>query len=207
MARTTRTDIEMKRSFGVGGVAVLAALVLGSGCSSKNVEPAPAVRTTGDVSEFYPLAVGNRWTYRINGANDKTVTVEILREENGFFHDSGKGQLAVDGYGLRDDKRYLLRAPLQEGHAWTNVVSVSSTERYRILQAGVPCEAPAGTFQNCVQVEARNRIDADATLVNTQTFAAGVGIVRIQVDVEAKGQRIPQSRLELTEWKLRSPAG
>jgi hypothetical protein len=197
----------MKRSFGVGGAAVLAALVLGSGCSSKNVEAAPATRTTGDVSEFYPLAVGNRWTYRINGSNEKTVTVEILREENGYFLDSGKGQLAVDSYGLRDDKRYLLRAPVQEGHSWTNVVSVSSTERYRILHAGVPCETPAGTFQNCVQVEARNRIDADATLVNTQTFASGVGLVRIQVDVEAKGQRIPQARLELTEWKLRSPAG
>jgi hypothetical protein len=191
----------------VGGAAVLAALVLGSGCSRKNVEATPRARTTGDVSQYYPLAVGNRWTYRVNGREDKPVSVEILREENGFFHDSQGGQLAVDAYGLRDPKRYLLRAPVETGHAWTNVVSVSSTERYRILEAGVPCQSPAGAFDNCVQVEGRNRINAEATLVNTQTFAPGVGLVRMQVDVEAKGQRVPQTWLELTAWQVRPQGG
>nr|WP_225937869.1 hypothetical protein [Myxococcus sp. RHSTA-1-4] len=198
----------MKRSFGVGGVAVLAALVLGgSGCSSKNVEAQPRARTTGDVSQYYPLAVGNRWTYRVNGRDDKPVSVEILKEEDGYFHDSQGGQLAVDAYGLRDPKRYLLRAPVEAGHSWTNVVSVSSTERYRILEAGVRCESPAGTFDNCVQVEGRNRIDEKATLINTQTFAPGVGMVRMQVDVETKDQRVPQTWLELTSWQVRPQGG
>lgn len=196
----------MKPSFGVGGGALLAALVLG-GCAARQVEAPPRARATGDVSQYYPLAVGNRWTYRVNGREDKPVSVEILKEEGGYFHDSQGGQLAVDAFGLRDPKRYLLRAPIEAGHAWTNVVSVSSTERYRILEAGVRCEAPAGTFDGCVRVEGRNRIDADATLVNTQTFAPGVGLVRMQVDVEAKGQRVPQTWLELTSWQVRPQAG
>ncbi|WP_211194436.1 hypothetical protein [Pyxidicoccus fallax] len=196
----------MKLSFGVGGGAVLAAaLVLGSGCASRQqVDSAPRARVTGDVSQYYPLAVGNRWTYRVNGQErEQPEAIEILKEEDGYFHDNRGGQLTVDAYGLRDPKRYLLRAPVEVGNSWTNVVSVSSTERYRILEVGVRCEAPAGTFDNCVRVEGRNRINADTTLVNTQTFAPGVGLVRIHVDLETKGQRVPQMWLELTSWKVR----
>ena len=206
MARAARTDIEMKRSFGVGGAVVLAALVLGTGCSKKVDAAADTGASSGDVSEYYPLAVGNSWTYRINGRDDKSVTVEIVKEEAGVFHDNQGGQLSVDGYGLRDPKRYLLRGPLQTGHAWTNVVSVSSTERYHIVQAGESCQTPAGTFPRCVQVEGRNRVDAKATLVNTMTFAPGVGMVRVDMAVETDGQRVPQTSLELTAWQLRDGA-
>ncbi|WP_307734737.1 hypothetical protein [Pyxidicoccus parkwayensis] len=190
----------MKRSFGVAVAALLSVAVLGSGCAKK-VEAAPRAQSGDNVAQFYPLAVGNRWTYRLNGIANKQVTVEILGQEEGYFVDNQKGRLAVDAYGLRDDKRYLLRGPLEEGHTWTNVVSVSSTERYRILGAGVTCQAPAGTFQGCVQVEGRNRMDANTTLVNTMSFAPGVGIVRLEIAVEAKdGQRTPQVLMELTGW-------
>lgn len=207
MAWTTRTDIDMKRTFGVGGVAVLAALLLGTGCAQKAdtvrpEEPAPA----GQVSDYYPLAVGNRWTYRINGRDDKQVTVEIESFGDGYFHDNQQAQLAVDAYGLRDPKRYLLRGPVVEGTSWTNVVSVSSTERYHIVRAGVPCEVPAGTFPNCVQVEGRNRVDAKVTVINTMTFAAGVGLVRVELAAEKDGQRVPQTSLELLQWRLAQPS-
>ncbi len=208
MAGTTRTDIDMKRTFGVGGVAVLAAMLLATGCAQKadtvrTEAPAPA----GQVSDYYPLAVGNRWTYRINGRDDKRFTVEIESYGNGFFNDNHQAQLVVDAYGLRDPKRYLLRGPVVEGTSWTNVVSVSSTERYHIVRAGVPCEVPAGSFPNCVQVEGRNRVDAKATVVNTMTFAAGVGMVRVEVNVEAEGRSVPQTSLELLEWRLAQPQG
>ncbi|WP_256560379.1 hypothetical protein [Myxococcus dinghuensis] len=191
----------MKRSFGVGGAALVATLLLG-GCARRvEVEPEPQA-AQGSVSDYYPLSVGNRWTYRVNGRDDKQVTVEILKQEDGYFHDNQGGQLAVDAYGLRDPKRYLLRGPLAQGHAWTNVVSVSSTERYQILRAGGACDVPAGTFPSCLQVEARNRVDAQATLVNTFTFAEGVGMVRLETVVETDGKRIPQTRLELTRYQV-----
>ncbi|MCE9670362.1 hypothetical protein LY474_21410 [Myxococcus stipitatus] len=202
MAGTTRTDIEMKRSFGVGGAALLATLLVGSGCA-RRVEAEPQAQAArGAVADYYPLSVGNQWTYRVNGRDDKRVTVEILKQEEGYFHDNQGGQLAVDAYGLRDPKRYLLRGPLEQGHAWTNVVSVSSTERYQIVRAGSACDVPAGTFPSCIQVEARNRVDAQATLVNTFTFAAGVGMVRLETVVETGGKRIPQTRLELTGYQV-----
>jgi hypothetical protein len=189
------------------GVALVAG---GAGCAGRQrVEEAGDSRpATESLGAYYPLAVGNRWTYRVNGRPDKTVAVEVLREEEGFFHDSQGGQLTVDAYGIRDRKRYLLRAPLSEGSGWTNVVSVSSTERYRILQVGVPCQVPAGSFNNCVRVEGRNRVDANTTLVNGFTFAEGVGLVRVEVSAErSNGERLPQTWLELASYQVKSPSG
>ena len=198
----------MKLSSIVVGMGLGATLVMGVGaCASRQqVAEEPRSRPSESLSAYYPLAVGNRWTYRVNGRVDKAVDVEVLKEEDGYFHDNQGGQLSVDGFGVRDRKRYLLRGPLAEGNQWTNVVSVSSTERYRILQAGVPCEAPAGSFSHCVRVEARNRVDAQTTLVNALTFAEGVGLVRIEVSAEkSNGERMPQTWLELASFKLQEP--
>jgi hypothetical protein len=195
----------MKLSSVVVGMGLGIALVLGAGaCASRQqVAEEPRSRPSESLAAYYPLAVGNRWTYRVNGRPDKTVDVEVLKEEDGYFHDNQGGQLSVDGFGIRDRKRYLLRGPLTEGNGWTNVVSVSSTERYRILQAGVPCDAPAGSFTHCVRVEARNRVDANTTLINALTFAEGVGLVRVDVSAEkSNGERLPQTWLELVSYQL-----
>ena len=197
----------MKVSAVVGGLALVAMAWVGSGCAKRvELEDKPPL-SAGSVADYYPLAVGNRWTYAVNGRADKRVEVKIVKEEGGFFLDSQGGQLTADSFGIRDQKRYLLRAPLETGRSWTNVVSVSSTERYQILRADGPCESPAGVFQGCVQVEARNRVDADTTLVNTFTFAPRVGLVRIQVDAERGGRRIPQTWLELTSYQLKPAQG
>jgi len=181
-------------------------LALGAGaCASRQpvAESESTSRAPESLSAYYPLAVGNRWTYRVNGREDKPVTVAVLKEEDGYFHDSQGGQLTVDGFGVRDRKRYLLRGPLTEGSQWTNVVSVASTERYRILQADVPCETPAGAFRSCVQVEASNRVDANTTLLNVFTFARDVGLVRMELSVrKSNGERMPQTSLELVSYQL-----
>jgi hypothetical protein len=197
----------MKVSAVVGGLALVAVAWVGGGCAKRvEVEDTPKP-SASSVADYYPLAVGNRWTYAVNGRPDKLVEVKILKEEGGFFLDSQGGQLAADSFGIRDQKRYLLRAPVETGRTWTNVVSVSSTERYQILRTTGPCEAPAGVFPECVQVEARNRVDADTTLVNTFTFAPGVGLVRIQVEAERGGRRIPQTWLELTSYQVKPAQG
>ncbi len=155
------------------------------------------------VAIYYPLAVGNRWTYRValRGEGPKQ-TVRIEREEGGVFSDSEGGQLSVDALGITDRKRYLLREPVEAGRGWTNVVSDSFTERYRILETGVPCEVPAGRFERCVRVESRNEMDAKTTLVSEITFAPRVGIVRIKVVTETDGQRTLQTELVLESFEL-----
>jgi hypothetical protein len=181
--------------------ALVAAIA--AGCAGQREVKAPP-SSQADASEYMPLAVGNSWVYRRGhlGA-EAEERVEIVREEGGFFVDNRGNGLQIDAFGLRDSKRYLLRHPIEPGREWTNVVSVSSMERYKIVDAGFSCEAPAGSFQRCVRVESKNRIDGDRTLVNEMTFAPGVGIVNISVYLDQKGRRIPQGSMALQSFTVK----
>lgn len=150
--------------------------------------------------DYYPLAVGNAWTYQAQMLGEqRTISVKILREANGFFEDSQGAKLTQDPEGLRDDKRYLLKNPLRDGAEWDNVVSVSAREHYRIAQADAPCEAPAGHFEHCVTVESQTR-NAEVLLTNTLTFAPHVGIVRLSIQAQTGGKEIPQTEYALTRF-------
>ncbi len=158
-------------------VAILAAALVG--CAHGDGGKASSSGPRQTAASYYPLAVGNRWVYeaRLLGET-REQTIEIVSEKNGYFQDSAGGELTADAFGVRDPKRYLLRDPLEPGNGWTSIVSVSSAERYAITAVGVSCESPAGKFENCIQVEGRNRINPRATFVKRDTYAPGVGLVR-----------------------------
>jgi hypothetical protein len=179
-------------------------LVIGMLACARVPVASKAVRPAVD---YYPLAVGNRWTYETRMLGEVGVRpVEITAVRDGFYVDSAGGALLADAYGVRDQKRYLLREPVEKGNAWTNVVSVSSTERYEISDVGFPCDAPAGRFESCARVVSKNRIDDKTTLVNEVTFAPGVGIVRVEVFAERGRERMPQTVLVLKEYQLATGA-
>jgi hypothetical protein len=180
---------------------VFAALWMGACAHAPEPEPA----RTPSAASYSPLAIGDQWTYETNLLGEhRDQVVEIVRKDGAYFADQNGNLLAVDAFGLRDPKRYLLREPLEAGREWTNVVSVSSVEHYRILEVATSCEAPAGKFDDCVRVESRNRVDENTTLVNEVTFAKGVGIARIEVAAENGGKRIPQTQLLLKTYRLAS---
>lgn len=185
-------------------LVLIAALAL-TACTTtaKSTGPSKPQVTAGD---FYPLTIGQTWTYEITLLGEtRTIDVTTLRKNaDGFVEDSTGAQFLVDGFGVRDQKRYLLRNPIVTGTKWTNVVSVSSVEAYEILGAGQPCDAPAGKWEGCVVVESRNRVEEGVVLVNEMTFAPGVGIVRLSTVLESNGKQIPQSTLALMKFK---PAG
>ncbi|XXF75091.1 hypothetical protein P2318_18645 [Myxococcaceae bacterium GXIMD 01537] len=195
----------MRTSTVVRGLGALAAALVIQGCATTSRVEAERSAAPSSVGAYYPLAVGNRWTYLVNGRGDKPVNVEITGQADGYFQDTQGGNLQLDGFGVRDVKRYLLRGPIEVGHSWTNIVSVSSTERYQIVQAGVSCEVPAGVFQDCVRVEGRNRVDQETTIVGAWTYAAGVGLVRMEMFAERQGKRIPQTWLELKSYQVKQP--
>lgn len=170
---------------------------------------APAVEQRPEVAgvpakDFYPLAVGNSWSYQIQLLGEKTaMDVKILKEDNGVFEDSTGNQLFVDAFGVRDQKRYLLRDPVEVGTEWSNVVSVSSVERYKIVSTNVSCESPAGHFEGCAVVESTNKVGEGKALVNELTFAPKVGLVRVSTLLVNEGQKVPQSTLELTKYQVK----
>jgi len=183
----------------VKGIAAMC-LALAAACASRPQAPR---EPTASAEEYYPLAIGNHWTYDTNFLGDRRERrVEILDRRDGYYIDNQGAHLAIDGLGLRDEKRYLLKEPIEVGHSWTNVVSASSAEHYKITDFGSPCRVPAGTFPKCVRVESRNHMDEQRTLVNELTFAPSVGIVRIELTLEAGGKRVPQSTFELKEFAI-----
>ncbi len=172
--------------------------------ATRAVQP---TRPTISAGDFYPLAIGTSWTYEVKLLGEsRSIDVSTLRKNaDGFVEDSTGAQFLVDSFGVRDQKRYLLRNPIEAGTRWTNVVSVSSIENYEIIAAGQPCEAPAGKWEGCVIVESRNRVEEGTALVNEMTFAPGVGIVRLSTVLESNGKQIPQSTLALL--KFATPKG
>lgn len=185
--------------------AFVLATVSFAGCAT--TQAGGAATPTRVAEDYYPLAVGNRWTYEAEMLGQKsTQTIEIVAQEGPFFVDNTGQKLTVDAYGLRDEKRYLLQEPITQDHAWKNTVSVSATERYRIDSVGATCETPAGTFDDCVIVTSTLRRDENTQLANEITFARGVGIVRIAVDLIRSGTRTPQHRIALVGYQLEGRA-
>ncbi|MBL8922648.1 MAG: hypothetical protein JNJ54_27610 [Myxococcaceae bacterium] len=173
-----------------------------TGSGAKAGEEKGSTRTAAD---YFPLKVGTAWEYEASMLGEKrTLPVSILKVVDGAAEDSTGARLMADAWGVRDDRRYLLRNPIETGTRWNNVVSPSSIENYEIISVDQPCDAPAGRWEGCVIVESRNRIDQSKTLVNEITLAPAVGIVRMATTLDDGGRRLPQSQLTLLRFV---PAG
>ena len=188
----------------------LAALAA-SACAGKAAAPSTPAKVEaaqpGAPGDFYPLAVGNAWTYRDESPGLRqpgaTRTVRILeRTKDGYFRDSDRGELRADKDCVHDRSRRLLCAPIARGNGWTSVVSVSSTEKYEIAGVGETVETPAGKFEGCVRVRAHNRAGPGTELVLETAYAPGIGPVRIETFVLTGGNAVPQFRAVLEKVKL-----
>jgi len=162
-----------------------------------------------DSSRYFPLAVGNHWTYEATYLGERsTRRVEVVAFRDGNYVDGDGRALRVDREGVRDQVRYLLHEPLSVGATWTSVIAPGSAEHYKILSVRSPCEAPAGKFPDCVEVESRAIVDPRTPgrlLVNRVTFAAGVGIVQVRTALEEGTKSAPTAQLLLTAFEVARP--
>jgi hypothetical protein len=78
--------------------------------------PASTGHPGGAAGRYFPLAVGNRWTYEATYLGEKSSReVELVAFRDGSFVDREGRALRVDSRGLRDQTRYLLHEPLVVG--------------------------------------------------------------------------------------------
>jgi hypothetical protein len=180
--------------------------LLACACARAPAAPAPARATPAD---YFPLAVGNTWTYVDEspalGPDRRGAerTVRILeRTADGYFRDNERGELRADPDCLHDRMRRLLCGPIEVGTRWSSVVSVSSTERYEIAAVGERVETPAGRFERCVRVRAHNRAAPATDHVLEITYAPGVGPVKLETFVVVNEQVTPQVRAVLGAYRL-----
>lgn len=189
---------------------VLPLLAVALACGHAPAAPKATAAARGEaVAEYFPLAVGNTWTYVDEspalpaGRRGAVRTVTMLeRTPDGFVKDNERGELKVSGGCLHDRLRRLLCAPLEKGARWSSVVSVSSTERYEIAAVGEKVQTPAGAFDGCVRVRATNRAGAGTEQVLEITYAPKVGPVRIETFMVVGGQVSPQVRAVLKSFQV-----
>jgi hypothetical protein len=190
---------------------VLAAGLLGCAHEAGPFPATAAATATSDAklpesARYFPLAVGNTWTYAATYLGEhSTRRVEVVAFRDGNYVDGDGRTLRVDREGVRDQVRYLLHEPLSVGATWTSVIAPGSAEHYKVLSVHAPCEAPAGKFPDCVEVESRTLADPRTPgrlLVNRVTFAAGVGIVRVRTALEEGTKSAPTAELLLTAYQV-----
>ncbi len=176
------------------------------------------------LSQYFPLAIGNRWVYevqdRTDGAPPTEEYWEVTREEQGAFvlriHPS---DLTTGGFeesfipttdGIKrmaaetKDKEqppFYLKGPLQVGTTWQD-----EDGEYEITALHKTVTVPAGKFSHCVEVTNRRK-GGKATVVTL--YAPGVGVVQREETfpiIEGSGSFHPQRQdkalMRLREWKL-----
>jgi hypothetical protein len=184
----------------------LVSLLLVAGCSHVETAGSGKASAAARLEEYYPLAVGNCWTYATSfqGQTQPDLKVCIVKEADGFFIDDQKvpSRLRFDAAGLRDGKvRYLLKVPLEEGNKWMSVADVRTVEHYQIEAVGKKIEVPAGVFSDCVMVRMEVRITEEQSMINRITFAPGVGILEIYVSLKKGAEQLPQSVMRLKKYQ------
>ena len=192
----------MKLPIQFAAVALLAACAHPPPPPPPSAPPEPTLRAR----DFYPLHVGNQWTYEVRpDPEHRPRTVEILSEDSGYFIDSMNGRLREDDTGVRDEHRYLLENPVEPGHTWIAVQSIQATEHFMITEAGHPCAVKAGTFGICAVVRMTEDVGHGKTLVLESTYAQGVGLVALRTSIEsADGPAVVQTEIELLTYRLGS---
>lgn len=183
---------------------------LATGCASApaaRTAPAAAAHPQPEVARYFPLAVGNSWTYQTRfGGKVERNTVRIESKAGGFFHDNQRGRLAFDGEGLRDERRYLILGPIEPGRSWESRLEDGRTERYEIVQTDASVQVPAGRFGDVLVVRGTTPVDAATTLQIEWSYAPDVGLVRMESTAVVGGQeRIPQAEIDLLSYQLAAP--
>jgi hypothetical protein len=174
-----------------------ALLLLLCACSTA---PARTGKTGDDAARYYPLAVGNSWTYAQGGA-EKRETIRIIGRDGPWFLDDHRGRLRYESDGVRDSDRYLLRTPLSAGAQWSAVENLV-VQRFEVVSLAASLVTQAGTFTHCAVVRNEQPLQK-GKFVTEWTYAPGVGLAQIVTStIDPQGRQQEQTKLQLVAYHL-----
>ena len=182
-----------------------ATLVLALSACKSGPQPgggAAAAAASEDATRYYPLAVGNSWTYAFKGSN-KQETIQIVGRDGPWFIDDHRGRLRYERDGLRDADRYLLRTPGTAGAKWTAVDNLV-VQRFEVVSMDGSAVTQAGTFTRCAVVRNEQPLPKKGGLFITEwTYAPGVGLVQlVTLTVDPQGRQQEQTRMLLVAYRV-----
>jgi hypothetical protein len=176
-------------------------------CSTAAPRPSPkeASSAAASAAAFYPLAVGNSWTYEVTSAgSSRRDTVQIVGRDGPWFLDDHRGRFRTEPDGIRDADRYLLRNPLTAGARWTAVENLV-VQRFEVISTDAQLATRAGSFEGCIVVRNEQPLERGrGKYVTEWTYAPGVGLARLLTHtVSASGASHEQVKLELVAYRVR----
>lgn len=211
----------MKRRVAVG---LFAGLFVLAGCAT-TPSPAPVPK-----ADYFPLAVGDRWTYRmspgtkvydaqvtatreIRGVKTYAMAVEstytFLAAQPDGVYDYGQGdpddpQNAV----VFSPPQLVYKLPFQVGDEWDTPVLAEPTEKNSetVYVSGQVDDietvtVPAETFRDCVKVTVDDPRDAPADRTDLW-FAPNVGIVKTTTYITVGAGKPKTTTTELVKYQL-----
>jgi hypothetical protein len=177
--------------------AVCVALLL---CACKSGPQTAGGASGEDATRYYPLAVGNSWTYSFRGSG-RQETIKIIGQDGPWFIDDHRGRLRYEKDGVRDADRYLLRTPLSVGAKWTAVENLV-VQRFEVVSMDGSAVTHAGTFTNCAVVRNEQPLKQGGKFVTEWTYARKVGLVLLVTStLDAQGRQQEQTRMQLVAYR------
>jgi hypothetical protein len=176
-------------------------------------------------SDYFPLALGNRWVYESSEGTEETPALEsweVIRQEGAAFVvriqqpfvtlGGIEEQFVVEADGVTrrvldsdpPESQFILKLPVVAGARWQSGDGV-----YAVTAVGETVTAPAGAFTNCVEITRWNKATR-ITIVST--YAPGVGLIQREetfpvigglggdFETAARGRTV----LRLKEWSSKS---
>ena len=177
-------------------------LVLAS-CKTAQTRDEPAVTPGLDPAVYYPLALGNSWTYEYTpGARRETI--QIVGRDGPWFLDDHRGRVRGDPEGIRDADQYLLHAPLAPGAHWTAVQNLV-VQHFTVAAIDATVKTRAGAFSKCVVVRNESPVatpQGAGKFVTEWTYAPNVGLVQVRTQIVSPRGSQEQSRLDLAAYRV-----
>jgi len=164
--------------------------------------------------DYYPLAKGNRWRYRVTRQGHRSVSyvewrvTATVATQAGIIYqvwpfpstaDDEAMQLLFTGDGLEEHSSgaIILKSVLSEGATWST--GQEKHRKFRVIAVGSPCYASNIKAADCVTIED----DDDELRYRTiTTFAKGIGPIRYTYFKRGSREHTPIQTLELVSYVL-----
>ncbi|MGZ6144050.1 MAG: hypothetical protein ACXWLM_11980 [Myxococcales bacterium] len=165
--------------------------------SAPSAKPTAESDPQADARRYYPLAVGNSWTYE-ERRSGKRETITIVGQDGAWFLDDHGGRIRYEPDGVRDADRYLLRTPIAQGAKWSSVENLV-VQRFEVIST----TARAGEFKDCAIVRNEQPLKNGGKFVTEWTYAPKIGLAGIETStLDAKGAQQEQTRLQLVSYHV-----
>jgi hypothetical protein len=189
-------------------ILILGAVLLFSGCSKDNGTSNPLGPQIGGstTAAFFPLKVGNTWTYAVTQWTTADTTLDTLmttiqqaatlygsvtgyRDNHNWWYWITNGELRYNpGPGQPTETspyQIWIKEPIATGTEWLySQPTLPDSYKYQIIATNATVSVPAGDFSNCLQING-----LPTTELNY--YATGIGQVKYRFD-----------EVSHIEWKL-----